>query len=583
MPLISSLLVLAGMFAVMIWLNIALAGVILAMVPVLFLVTAHRSKKIQTVARKNRKREGAMAATASESITAIKTVQSLAVHDKFVASFSEHNNATQKQGAKIAKMSAGLERSVDMLIAVGTAVALWFGAHLVINGDLSPGELLVFLFYFKRAFRPMRDFAKYSARLAKASAAAERVLEILRRVPSPRDDASAVATVARKNRKREGAMAATASESITAIKTVQSLAVHDKFVASFSEHNNATQKQGAKIAKMSAGLERSVDMLIAVGTAVALWFGAHLVINGDLSPGELLVFLFYFKRAFRPMRDFAKYSARLAKASAAAERVLEILRRVPSARDDASADRAPVLKGQIQFEAVDFHYADGSRGITGANFTINAGETVLITGPSGSGKSTLLNLLLRLHEPQEGHIRVDGRDIREFALDSYRNRLSVVLQDGLLFSASVAENIAILRPEATDEEILKAAKLANADEFIRALPDGYDTYVGERGVSLSRGQRQRIAIARAAIRPASILILDEPTTGLDTANVNAISRSIQKLARNTTTLLVSHHALNNLPVDRVFIVESGQVTESDRKADRLKGNQVPFHTMWSRA
>lgn len=370
-----------------------------------------------------------------------------------------------------------------------------------------------------------------------------------------------ITRVARKNRRREGAIAATASESLTAIKTVQALSAHDNFERRFTAHNNASMRQGAKVAKMSAALERSVDLMIAVATAVALWFGANLVMTSALSPGELLVFLFYFKRGFRPMRDYAKYSARLAKAAAAAERVTEILDQVPLEQDVEHVVEAPNFRGEIEFDDVSFAYDDGTIGLRNASLTIAPGETAMIMGPSGSGKTTLLNLLTRLYLPQSGTIRIDGHPISDFSTRSYRAQFGMVLQDGMLFSATVNENIALLQPDASAEEIMAAARLACADEFIERLPDGFDTLLGERGLSLSRGQRQRIAVARAAICPAPVLVLDEPTTGLDAANETAVMEGVAKLASRSTTILVTHRYPRNLKVDRLFLMRDGLLIE----------------------
>lgn len=386
-----------------------------------------------------------------------------------------------------------------------------------------------------------------------------------------------ITQVARKNRRREGALAATAAESLTAIKTVQTLSVDDHFMQQFSDHNNASLKQGAKVATMTAGLERSVDLLIAAGSAFALWFGARQVIGQIITPGELLVFLFYMKRGFRPMRDYAKYSARLGKASAAAERVVEILNETPISKSENEGRIAAEISGDIEFQNVCYSYPDASPGLLNANFRIRAGETVMIIGPSGGGKSTLLNLLLNLHRPQRGKILVDGIDIDSFSTDSYRSQFNVVVQDGLLFSASVKENIALSRPDASMEEIEAAATLANADDFIDKLPAGYQTRVGERGVSLSQGQRQRIAIARAAIRSAPMLILDEPTTGLDPVNERAVCNSIGKLANNRTTLWVTHSPPDEVSFDRIFIVRDGRVYEAADFDFDVAGDAVSLH------
>src|SRR5262249_41935452 len=239
-------------------------------------------------------------------------------------------------------------------------------------------------------------------------------------------------------------------------------------------------------------------------TALVLGYGALLVLRGTLSPGDLLVFLAYLKTAFRPVRD-------LAKATAAGERVLDLLDRTPEVRDRPGAVPAPALRGQVRFEGVGFAYEPGKPMLQEVEFEVGPGQRVALVGPSGIGKSTVVSLILRLYDPCEGRVVLDGRDVRDYTLASLRAQISVVLQDSILFAASVWDNIAYGAPGATREEIEAAARLANAHDFIQALPKGYDTILGERGVTLSHGQRQRIAIARAAVRKAPLLILDEPT------------------------------------------------------------------------
>jgi ATP-binding cassette subfamily B protein len=255
------------------------------------------------------------------------------------------------------------------------------------------------------------------------------------------------------------------------------------------------------------------------------------VLTDALSPGELLVFLTYLKRALHPLQDYAKYTGRLAKAAAAAERVLDLLDRTPEIRDLSGAVRAPAFRGFVRFENVSFAYEAGQRVLEGVEFEAQPGQRVALVGPSGIGKSTLISLILRLYDPVQGCVQIDGRDIRAYTLESLRAQMSVVLQDSILFAASVTDNIAYGAPGATFEQIKASARLANAHEFIQALPQGYDTVLGERGVTLSHGQRQRIAIARAALRRAPILILDEPTTGLDEENEQAVIESLERLAR----------------------------------------------------
>jgi ATP-binding cassette subfamily B protein len=384
--------------------------------------------------------------------------------------------------------------------------------------------------------------------------------------------------VARQQRKREGAMAATAAESIGAIRTVQALSLEATFERAFSREGDKTVRQDVKAKKLAAGLERSVDVLIAVATALVLGYGAVLVRNGALSPGDLLVFLAYLKYAFRPMQDFAKYSGRIAKATAAGERVLDLLERVPDVHDLPGARPATALRGAIRFENVTFAYEPGERILENVSLEIAAGERVALVGPSGSGKSTLVSLLLRLYDPTAGRVVADGTDVREYTLESLRSQVSVVLQDNLLFAATLRENIALGSEGASDDEIVRAARLARADEFIRQLPMGYETVVGERGVTLSHGQRQRIAIARAAVRNAPILILDEPTTGLDGENERAVIESLEKMPRSTT-LLVTHNLRHASRADRILYLEGGRIREQGTH-EELLASGLAYAALW---
>jgi ATP-binding cassette, subfamily B, bacterial len=367
--------------------------------------------------------------------------------------------------------------------------------------------------------------------------------------------------VSRDQRRREGSMASTAAESLGAIHIVQALSLEETFGSSFASQNRASLKQGVKGTRLAARLERTVDLLIAVSTGIVLYFGATLVMSGDLTAGALVVFLTYLKNAFKPVRDFAKYTGRLAKATAAGERILEVFEREPEIRDHPDAVVAPRLCGRVRFDDVTFGYDPGRAVLEHVDIEAGPGERVALVGSSGSGKSTLVNLLLRLYEPQAGRVLVDGRDLREYTLESLRSQVAVVLQDTVLFAASVRENIAYGNPEAPPEEVEKAALLANAHDFIQAMPDGYDTVVGERGVTLSGGQRQRIAIARAAIRRAPVLILDEPTTGLDDKNARQVTDALENLATGSTTFLVTHDLRQVARADHIVYLEGGRVVE----------------------
>jgi ATP-binding cassette subfamily B protein len=381
-----------------------------------------------------------------------------------------------------------------------------------------------------------------------------------------------ISEVAKKQRRQEGAMAATAAESIGAIRTVQALSLEEKFASTFASESERNLKQDVKGKRLSAALERTVDVLIAIATGLVLWLGAKLVLRGEITSGDLLVFLAYLKSAYRPIQDFTKYTGRLAKASAAGERVIDLLERVPDVRDTADARRAPPFAGRVEFQGVSFAYEGDANVFDGINLEVQPGRHVALVGPSGAGKSTLVSLLLRLYEPQRGRVLIDGEDIRQFTLESVRGQISVVLQDNLLFVGTVRDNIACAAPGVNDEEVEAAARLAHAHDFITALPQGYNTLVGERGVTLSHGQRQRIAIARAAIRRAPILVLDEPTTGLDKRSERAVLDALENIYRGRTTFLITHDLRHAARADLILHLEHGRIVEHGTHAELMAAN-----------
>jgi ATP-binding cassette subfamily B protein len=301
-----------------------------------------------------------------------------------------------------------------------------------------------------------------------------------------------------------------------------------------------------------------------------MYVGARLVLGGDLTAGALVVFLTYLKNALKPVRDFAKYTARLAKAVAAGERVIDVLEREPEIRDLPGAVPAGPLRGEVRLENVTFGYEPSHPVLQGIDFEAGPGDVVALVGPSGIGKSTLVNLILRLYDPQGGRVLVDGRDVRDYTLESLRTQIGVVLQDTMLFAASVRENIRYGAAEATDEEVEAAARLANAHDFILRLPEGYDTVIGERGVTLSGGQRQRLAIARTAIRRAPILILDEPVTGLDGENAREVTEALDRLAAGRTTFLITHDLRQVERANRIIYLQDGRALEQGSHADLLR-------------
>src|SRR2546425_1277819 len=389
---------------------------------------------------------------------------------------------------------------------------------------------------------------------------------------------------ARRQRQQQGAMAATAAESIGAVKVIHALSLEGTFAQAFTKQSRKNLATGAAATRLEAALERTVDLLIAVATALVLWSGARFVLRGAMTLGDLVIFLAYLRTAFRPAKDFAKYTGRLAKASAAGERVVDLLDRTPDVRDLPGAVPAPPLRGHVRFEGVSFAYDPGHAALEAIDCTVEPGQHVALVGPSGSGKSTFASLILRLYDPTAGRVLIDGRDLREYTLASLRTQISVVLQDSILFVGTIRDNIAqgaIAQdaPGASPEAIEAAARLANAHGFIMAQPQGYDTVVGERGVTLSNGQRQRIAVARAAIRHAPLLILDEPTPGLDGENERAGLEALERLTEGRTTFLITHDLQLAARANLILYLEAGRVRERGTHAELVRA-EGPYANLY---
>ncbi len=370
-----------------------------------------------------------------------------------------------------------------------------------------------------------------------------------------------IQTVARQQRKREGAMAATAAEAIGAIKVVQALSLESRLEDMFASDNRQSLEDSARTQQLSAGLQRTVEILVAIATSLVLWRGVVLVQAGAATPGDLLVFITYLKTAFKPTRQLAKQMAQISKATASGERIVDLLDVVPDIRDQRRAIAAPPFRGEVRFRNVYFAYDPDKMILEEVNFQAQAGQRVALVGPSGGGKSTLVSLLLRLYDPLAGQVCIDGRDLRDYKLDSLRGQISIVLQDSVLFGATIRDNIAYGTVEATDAAIERAARLANAHDFIMDLPQGYDTLMSERGATLSGGQRQRIAIARAAVRKAPIVILDEPTVGLDNKSEKAVSEALARLTQNSTTFLITHDLRASKDFDQILYIANGHILE----------------------
>jgi ATP-binding cassette, subfamily B, bacterial len=392
-----------------------------------------------------------------------------------------------------------------------------------------------------------------------------------------------IRSFAKQHRDSEGVLAATTGETIGAIKVVQVLSLQEMLHGIFSAQNQKSLDEAIQSLKLSAALERTVQVLMAIIIAAVLWRGSHVVLHKGLTPGELLVFMTYLKNAFEPMRKLSNQVGQIAKATASGERVVELLDYEPHVCDLPGAQKAHPFFGTVRFENVSFGYNTGTEILKDISFVAQAGQQVAVVGPSGSGKSTLLSLILRLYDPESGRILIDAQDIREYTLDSLRQQISVVLQDSVLFAVSIRENIAYGKLGASDKEVENAARLANAHEFIMQLAQGYDTILGERGGTLSGGQRQRIAIARAAIRQAPIVILDEPTTGLDNASERTVNAALEQLTEQRTTFVISHNLRAVQNADLILYVEGGTILEQGTHSElmRLGGHYATLYRLQS--
>ena len=363
-------------------------------------------------------------------------------------------------------------------------------------------------------------------------------------------------------KKKESEIASVVQESLISMRVIKAFAREDYEEARLDKESLESVDMALRARRIKAKLSPLVDIIVAVGTCLVLWYGTKLVLSGELSTGALLVFILYLGKMYKPMRDLSKMTDAISKAAVGFERIREVLDTESQVRDLPGSRSAPRFKGEIEFAQVKFGYVPEHRVFEGLNLKTEPGQFIALVGPTGSGKSTLIGLVARFYDPTSGAIKIDGQDIRNFTLSSLRQQISFVLQETLLFHAPVWQNIAYGKPEATREEIIHAARLANAHEFIERLPQGYDTIIGERGETLSGGQRQRIAIARAIIRDTPILLLDEPSTGLDAASEELVFEALGRLMKGKTSIVIAHRLATARKADVIHVVADGRISES---------------------
>jgi subfamily B ATP-binding cassette protein MsbA len=378
-----------------------------------------------------------------------------------------------------------------------------------------------------------------------------------------------IKNAARDVKNKESALASVVQESISSARVVKAFATEDFEERRLDRESRESVVLSLRARSLKARLAPLVDVIVAVGTCIVLWYGVRLVLEGRLTAGALLVFVIYLGKMYKPMKNLSKMTDTLSKAAISFERIREVLGIESQVVDRAGARTAPPFRGRIEFSGVKFGFTPRQSVLDGIDLTVAAGQRAALVGLTGSGKSTLLCLISRLYDVREGSIRIDGVDIRDYKLDSLRRQVSFVLQDALLFRATAAQNIAYGRPDATEDEIVRAATLAHADQFIRKLPKGYQTMLGERGDTLSGGQRQRIAIARAIIRNSPILLLDEPSASLDPESEQLIFEGLSTLMAGRTSITIAHRLATVRNADVIFVIDNGVIAERGSHAELL--------------
>ncbi len=374
------------------------------------------------------------------------------------------------------------------------------------------------------------------------------------------------------NQEIAGKFASQMNDTLQYSKLVKSYNCEDFEIGRMSKVIDAIFVMGKKISRLSLIASPFVESLAGVGVACVIWYGGMKVINGTTTTGAFFSFFAAMMMAYRPLKSVSGMNAGIQMGLAAATRFYRLIDEKQTIVDKSNAIDLQNVKGNIKLEDVTFRYLDDKITLDKVNIEVEAGKTIALVGHSGGGKSTTMSMILRFYDPESGRVTIDGHDIRDLTLKSVRKSMSVVNQEVMLFDDTILENLRYGKEGATEEEIIKAAKMAEADEFIRQLPQGYKTQIGQNGIRLSGGQRQRIAIARAILYNAPILLLDEATSSLDPISERLIKDALSKLMEGRTSIVIAHRLSTVIHADRIFVISDGKVVESGSHKDLIAKN-----------
>jgi ABC-type multidrug transport system fused ATPase/permease subunit len=387
----------------------------------------------------------------------------------------------------------------------------------------------------------------------------------------------AVKSATHQVRREQSEIVAVVQQALESMQAVKAFNRQDLEQQVLKDVSHATVEAALKARSIKALLSPVVTVTVAACTAVVLWRGAYLILGDVMTVGALTVYLSYLSKFFKPVKDLATTTNAIAQAAVGVERIRAILDTDTIIPERSNATEAPPFRGEVEFDHVAFAYDVQNPVLTDVCFKIESGQLVGIVGPTGSGKSTVVSMIPRFYDPTKGAVKIDGYDVQDFRLQSLREQIGYVLQDTALFHGTIAENIAFGRPGASREEIMRAAELANAHEFISRMAAGYDTMVGERGSTLSGGQRQRIGIARVMVRNNPILLLDEPTAALDTESEKLVIEALERLMKGRTVITIAHRLTTIRDADKIIVISGGVVAESGTHDELLTKDGIYAH------